>query len=166
MERVLVGRQPIFLANMNVFGYELLFRDDETNCASFSDGDQATAQVILNTFTEMGLERVVGQQLAFINFGRNFIMGGYCEAIPQGRAVIEVLESVEPEPMLLEKLERLRSKGYRIALDDFVCAEQFYPLLNVADFVKLDVLATPWADVERSVPLLKTFPVQLIAEKV
>ena len=67
MERVLVGRQPIFHADMNVLGYELLFRDDETNRASFSDEDQATAEVILNTFTEIGLERVVGQQLAFIN---------------------------------------------------------------------------------------------------
>src|SRR3989442_774327 len=166
MERVLVGRQPIFRADMNVLGYELLFRDDETNRASFSDEDQATAEVILNTFTEIGLERVVGQQLAFINFGRNFIMGGYCEAIPQRRAVIEILESVEPEPKLLEQLERLRLKGYRIALDDFICAERFYPLLDVADFVKLDVLATPWPEVERSVPVLKTRPVQLIAEKV
>src|SRR5437660_1473264 len=166
MERVLVGRQPIFHADMNVLGYELLFRDDETNRASFSDEDQATAEVILNTFTEIGLERVVGQQLAFINFGRNFIMGGYCEAIPQRRAVIEILESVEPEPKLLEKLKRLRLNGYRIALDDFICAEQFYPLLDVADFVKLDVLATPWPEVERSVPVLMSRPVQLIAEKV
>jgi c-di-GMP phosphodiesterase len=166
MERVLVGRQPIFRANMNVFGYELLFRNDETNSASFSDGDQATAEVILNAFTEIGLERVVGQQPAFVNFGRNFIMGGYCEAIPQSRTVIEVLENVEPVPELLEKLERLRLKGYRIALDDFTYAEPFCPLLDLADFVKLDVLATPWPEVERSVPVLKTRSVQLIAEKV
>ena len=45
MERVLVSRQPIYGADMAVFGYELLFRDSEIDCASFSDGDQATAEV-------------------------------------------------------------------------------------------------------------------------
>jgi len=57
-----------FIRWMAVLGYELLFRDSEVNCASFSDGDQATAEVILNTFMDIGLQEVVGQQLAFINF--------------------------------------------------------------------------------------------------
>ena len=43
MDRVLVSRQPIYGADMAVFGYELLFRDSEIDRASFSDGDQATA---------------------------------------------------------------------------------------------------------------------------
>src|SRR2546422_7801934 len=68
VERVLVSRQPIYRTDMAVLGYELLFRDSEINRASFSDGDQATAEVILNTFMDIGLQEVVGQDLAFINF--------------------------------------------------------------------------------------------------
>src|SRR5438477_2580116 len=92
-----VSRQPIYSAEMAVLGYELLFRDSEVNRASFSDGDQATAEVILNTFMDIGLQEVVGQQLAFINFGRNLIMANYCESLPSERVVIELLESVEPD---------------------------------------------------------------------
>src|SRR6185503_14624827 len=103
---------------------------------------------------------------AFINFGRNFILSEYGEALPHKRTVIEVLEDVEPDPALLQKLQQLRSKGYRIALDDFSFDERFYPLLDVADYVKVDILASGWHDVERCVPRLKRFPVQLIAEKV
>src|SRR2546422_8886813 len=90
MERVLVSRQPIYRADMAVLGYELLFRDSEIGGASFSDGDQATAEVILNTFVDIGLEEVVGQDLAFINFGRNLIMANYCEALPRERVVFEL----------------------------------------------------------------------------
>ena len=166
MERVLVGRQPIYSAEMAVLGYELLFRDSEVNRASFSDGDQATAEVILNTFMDIGLQEVVGQQMAFINFGRNLIMANYCESLPSERVVIELLESVEPDDALVKRLAQLKSAGYHIALDDFICADPFYRLLESAQFVKLDVMACDQEMIERSVATLKKFPVRLIAEKV
>ena len=166
MERVLVSRQPIYSAEMAVLGYELLFRDSEVDYASFSDGDQATAEVILNTFMDIGLQEVVGQQLAFINFGRNLIMGNYCESLPSERVVLELLESVEADDGLLKRLTQLKSAGYRIALDDFVCTDPFYPLLESVHFVKLDIIACDEGMIERSVAALKKFPVQLIAEKV
>ena len=52
MNRVLVGRQPIFHRDMQVLGYELLYRDSEENAASFVDGDRATAETICNTAIE------------------------------------------------------------------------------------------------------------------
>ena len=72
MERVLVSRQPIFNADMREFGYELLYRSSSVDSAAFSDGDRATAEVILNAF-EIGLGELVGKHLAFINFDRNFV---------------------------------------------------------------------------------------------
>jgi c-di-GMP phosphodiesterase len=166
VDRVLVSRQPIYGADMAVFGYELLFRDSEIDRASFSDGDQATAEVILNTFMDIGLEQVVGQDLAFINFGRNLIMANYCESLPRERVVFELLENIEPDESLLKRLRQLKNAGYRIALDDFVCADPFYRLLETVQFVKLDVLANDQQTIERSVATLKKFPLQLIAEKV
>ena len=41
MERVLVSRQPIFRTDMAVMGYELLFRDGDTDSASIFDGARA-----------------------------------------------------------------------------------------------------------------------------
>src|SRR5207237_9982779 len=96
LQRVLLNRMSIYSAEMAVLGYELLFRDSDVNRASFSDGDQATAEVILNTFIDIGLQEVVGQHAAFINFGRNLLMANYCESLPSERVVIELLETVEP----------------------------------------------------------------------
>jgi EAL and modified HD-GYP domain-containing signal transduction protein len=166
LERVLVSRQPIYSAEMAVLGYELLFRDSEVNSASFSDGDQATAEVILNAFMNIGLQELVGNGRAFINFGRNLVMANYCESLPSNRIVIELLESIDPDDALLKRLAQLKAAGYSIALDDFICADPYYRLLESARFVKLDVLTCDQDMMQRSVATLKKFPVQLIAEKV
>ena len=167
MNRVLVGRQPIFHRDMQVLGYELLYRDSEENAASFVDGDRATAETICNTAIEIGLEKVVGHRLAFINCGRGLLLGSFCEAIPCQRAVLEVLETVVADAELLQRLKELQAKGYGIALDDFPCDEPVdTALLAVADFVKLDVLATSKERMERIISIAKKYSIQLIAEKV
>src|SRR4051812_38133094 len=139
MERVLVSRQPIYSADMTELGYELLFRDSDADRASFADGDEATAKVILNTFMEIGLDSLVGPHLAFINFDRNLILGNYCECLPRNRVVLELLEGANPDDVLITKLRALRSAGYKVALDDFVINEQSHALLGAADFVKIDL---------------------------
>jgi EAL and modified HD-GYP domain-containing signal transduction protein len=165
MERVLVSRQPIYTANMGELGYELLFRNSTEDRASFTDGDHATANVIVNTFMDIGLEEVVGRHLAFINFDRNLITGNYCECLPPDRVVLEVLETVKPDEELIEKLRHLRALGYRIALDDFVCIEAT-SLLEVAHFVKFEVMGNDWDQLEHFVREARKYPVKLIAEKV
>ena len=164
--RVLLSRQPVFDRDQKVFGYELLFRDSDSDHASFSDGMKATAQVIVHALMEIGLNEMVGQHRAFINFERKLLMNNYYEALPPSRVVIEILESVEPDPELLRRLGQLRAKGYKIALDDFVCSEPYVPLLRFADYVKLDVLAHSWPELDRAVSIVSQYPVEIIAEKV
>ena len=78
-----VSRQPIYKKHLDVYGYELLFRDSATDQANVSDGDSATAQVILN-FIDFGFDEIVGDHLAFINLTRNFILDGHCASLPKG----------------------------------------------------------------------------------
>jgi c-di-GMP phosphodiesterase len=166
MERVLVSRQPIYRADNSLRGYELLFRESDVALACFTDGARATAQVLVNTLMEIGMDELVGRLPAFINFERTLLMGNYCESLPPERVVLEILESVEPDEMLLKRLKQLRNGGYHIALDDFLCTEPFSPFLEFADFVKMDLSTTDWASIERTVKAMQKYPVELIAEKV
>jgi EAL and modified HD-GYP domain-containing signal transduction protein len=165
MERFLVSRQPIFGPEFTEIGYELFFRNSNENRALFADGDQATAAVIVNTFMEIGLDEMVGKRLAFINFDRDLIMSNYASFLPAERVVLELLETVTPDVALIEKLRKLRDDGYRIALDHFTCSEDS-PLLQVANFVKFDLVANDWASLERSMLAARKYPVKLIAERV
>jgi EAL and modified HD-GYP domain-containing signal transduction protein len=165
MGRVLVSRQPIFNAAMREFGYELLYRSDSEDHAEFSDGDRATAEVILNTF-EIGLEELVGKHLAFINFDRDLIVTPYCESLPKDKAVLELVSSVELDEELLVRLDDLNAKGYRIAVTTHSISKRDYPLLELVHFVRLDVTSRDWTAVERLVGGVRQFPLQLIAERV
>ncbi|MDA0738921.1 MAG: HDOD domain-containing protein [Nitrospirae bacterium] len=161
-----VGRQPIYGRSIDVFAYELLFRNNEVNRASFTDGDAATAQVMLNTFVEIGLDHIVDHHLAFINLTRDFVLGNYCVALPKDRVVLEVLENMGVDQELMDALQRLSKLGYRIALDDFVYHESLKPLVEIADIIKVDVLELDRETVAEHVKILRQYPVKLLAEKV
>ncbi len=166
MKDILVGRQPIYGRTLNVCAYELLFRGEGLDLSQSEDGDRATSEVILNAVSEIGLDRVVGERLAFLNLTRSFIVGDYPLPVPPERVVLEVLEDVMAEPRVLEGLRRLRGQGFRIALDDFVFTEQTRPLLEFADIVKVDLLHADEAEVRRQVELLRPYRVELLAEKI
>ena len=71
-QTVVVGRQAIFDSQMNVFAYELLYRDSHRNCANFLDGDEATAKVMVNTFLELALTNWLEMQKSLSILLRSF----------------------------------------------------------------------------------------------
>jgi EAL and modified HD-GYP domain-containing signal transduction protein len=163
---VFVGRQPIFDRELDVIGYELLFRSHDTDKAEFVDGDRATSDVILNTFMEIGLDRLAGDGLAFINLTQDFILDKHPIPLLSDRVVIEVLEDVKVDKELVKALQMLSSRGYKIALDDVVRPEDVGPLLEVADIVKLDLAAVEQGHLGEYVDIFRRHDLKLLAEKV
>ncbi len=166
MQDVFIGRQPIYDKNLKVMAYELLFRSGEGNHAAIRDGDQATSEVILNTFTEFGLDRIVGEHLAFINLTRGFLLGEHPLPVVHERVVLEILEDTVIDADIIAAVHRLARDGFAIALDDFIYHPDLQPLVDVADYIKLDVLNMDRETVREHVALLRRQPVKLLAEKV
>jgi len=159
--QVHIGRQPIYDASGGVFGYELLFRDHGSAEAAAANGDQATTAVVLNTFTEFGLETLVGGRLAFINVTRPFLVGELPIPFPPQCAVLEILETIEVDDALLEGARRLAAEGYGLALDDFVWDDRL-----LADYVKLDLQSYGPDKLAELVARLRPYGVRLVAERV
>ena len=167
MADIFIGRQPIFDQDMNVYAYELLFRKESGSFdAEVTDGDSATSQVVLNTFVNIGLENLVGPHKAFINFTRTFISTPDLISLPPDQVVIEVLEDIEPTETVINTLKNLKEQGHTIALDDFVYDSKFEPLVELADIIKIDIMALDNAEIEQHVKKLKTYNLKLLAEKV
>ncbi len=162
--QVLVARQPICASNQKTLGYELLFRNSLENRAIIGDPDLATAQVIVNSFMEIGLDKIVGSSLAFINVTREFIIGNNCQSLPTDRVVLEILEDTVPDLELINALTALSALGYRFALDDFDFGPQTRPLIPFCDYVKVDLRAVQRGHVEGELRSLGN--VKLLAEKV
>lgn len=169
MTDLLVGRQPVFNRHKDVIGYELLYRAHQTDkTARITDGDFATTQVLLNTFSEIGLDNIVGQGFAFINFTRNFLVGKYPVSLPPQRVVLEVLEDVALDKPLIESLQKFKEAGFQIAFDDVISANRVLPLqhLGLGSVAKIDLMAVNRVLLPDIVNTLKQTGILLLAEKV
>lgn len=164
-EPVFVARQPIFTPELRVWGYELLFRHQHATSASVVDGDLATARVIADGYA-LVREGMQSSRKLLVNFPAGSILGGSARALPCDRVVIEILETVEPDPEILDACRRLKADGYLLALDDFVGQPGFEPLLELADIVKVDVLGMTPERIEAIFASLQRDGAQLLAEKV
>ncbi len=164
MSNPLFARQAIFNKDLQVHAYELLFRGDFPNTGEAFDGDKASSHVLLYAFGERRIEDITGNKDAFINFTRNLLV---CPPpLPASQLVIEVLEDVVPDATLLKALKELKSRGYRIALDDFLLTEHSKHLLPFADLIKIDVLNMSEAELRAHMAELKKENVKFIAEKI
>jgi len=167
MSSVYVARQPIFDRHTRLVGYELLFRTgDEQGQAVIADHDDATSSVVLNTLTELTLERVVGPHPAWINVTRKFVLDGLADALPAKRVTLEILENQEVDEELAAAVNRLRERGYTIALDDFTVDSPSARLLPLTDVVKIDVMALGVQGAADQLARLRKFNVRALAEKV
>jgi EAL and modified HD-GYP domain-containing signal transduction protein len=166
MSDIYIGRQPIYDRKLDVYAYELLFRAAPENNASFTDGDQATTDVIVNTFLEIGLDNIVGNRRAFINLTRSFFVGEHSISLPKNRVVLELLEDIDADDEVIAGVQRLSKQGYSIALDDFIYHESLKPLVSLADLAKIDVMALNRDEVRAHVNTLRQHPLRLVAEKV
>lgn len=163
---IFVARQPIFSREMGIWGYELLFRHGkDVQVALILDGDQATTQVIADGFTlaERGMR---DGAKALVNFPRNVLVGAAPYVLPPQRCVVEILETVEPDPEVLDACLRLKDSGYLLALDDFVGQPGFEPLCELADIIKVDILHKTPVEVAAIVKGLAPYKAVLLAEKV
>jgi EAL and modified HD-GYP domain-containing signal transduction protein len=155
-EPVFLARQPIFDRGGRVRGYEMLFRDG-IESTLLGDSDRLTG------FDWPVLTR--GRD-AWINCTRDVLLAGWYEALPAEQTVVELLEDVEPDPAVLAACRHLKEAGYRLALDDFSWRPQMEALVELADIVKVDVLACEDAEVVRLGERLRRAGRMLLAEKV
>lgn len=161
-----VATQPIFTAQLNVMGYELLFRNSFDNRFDFFDENEATYQVVMNSCMTFGLDKLVGKHRAFINFTKRHLEEGLAELLPPSQVVIEILESVRPDQEVLALCQQLKSQGYILALDDFVFSPEYLPLLELADIVKVDFLLTKTKGDRDLKCRFPNHKIKLLAEKV
>ena len=168
--RVFVGRQPILDSKGNVFAYELLYRNGEANAFPDINPEQATIQLLVNTFLTIGIENVSGSHLSFINFTEELLSNDFFMDLNPKQVVIEVLENVAITPVLVTRLRKFKTEGFQIALDDFVLdpqVEVYNELFRIIDYIKVDYLNTTVHERNDILAYVKKFPhICLLGEKI
>ncbi len=159
-----LARQPILDRRGSVQAYELLFRNGETEGFS-GDGELASRTMIDNSVI-FGLEQLTCGVPAFVNCTADILTEDLVTLLPPALTVLEVLETVEPSPALIQACRRLKSYGYRIALDDFIWKPSLRPLVELADYIKIDFLQSDRSQRRDMLARFRDLPIVLLAEKV
>lgn len=162
-----VARQPILDHELNTVAYELLFRDGLQNSMNYNiDGYDATQKILSNSMVAFGLRNIAGNKKLFINFTGQNIEKGDVSSLPPEMVIVEILENTEPTAALLSTCRELKKKGYKFALDDFVFAAKYQPLIDLADIIKIDFLITKTPAERKRMREILPKHIKLLAEKV
>ena len=159
-----VARQPIMDLRGRVHGYELLFRAGP-EAVFRGDGNLATRTMLDNTVI-YGLEKLTGGLPAFVNCTRESLIEDLVHILPPSMTVLEVLESLEPTPSLIAACRKHKSSGFRLALDDFTWKPKFDPLIELADYIKVDFMQSGAEERQSLLRRLNKVTVALVAEKI
>ena len=164
MQRFL-ARQPIFNSERVVYGYELLFRSGPENRYDGTAPDVASASTV-DSILLFGMDRLTPGCRSFLNCTRDFLIRDFATMLPKERVVLEILETVAMDDEVHDACRRLKQAGYLLALDDFEDRPDWKPLIAMADFIKVDLLATTAEDQLRLAHTYLPLNVRMLAEKV
>lgn len=135
-----IARQPILDTRLQVWGYELLFRESDTK--DTFRGSAATSHVIANSTMIFNWSDLVGNTRAFLNFSGSELVSGAALLLPRKQTVIEILESTVVTREVVAACEGLRAMGYALALDGFADLPEQRPLVPICSYLKVDFRTT------------------------
>ena len=161
-----IARQPIFDNQQKVYGYELLFRSSLDNVFRSSDPNQATSKVLTDSFSLFNMATLTGGKRGFINITRDILLKDYLLLIPKDQIVVEILETIAPDAEVIDACQRLKKAGYLLAMDDFVYADTYQPLVDLANFIKVDFLQTGEEERKALLERCGSKGIRFLAEKV
>ena len=163
---LMMAQQPIFDVNQKLFGYELLFRNNNEHMANVIDGEDATSQVLVNLC--IGITELEAQMRTpyFINITRELLMSDAFFPINPKLVYIEILEDQHITPDFVEAVARWHSAGYQFVLDDYHFDPSYAPLFPYIKMIKIDVLMTNPEKYKNHILALRKRKMVLIAEKV
>ncbi|MCY8466113.1 EAL and HDOD domain-containing protein [Bacillus atrophaeus] len=169
--RVFVARQPIFNIKEQVVAYELLYRESEENVYSAADGDQATTDLIINSFLNIGIEKLTEGKRSFVNFTESLMFSDLPTSFNPNQLVVEILEDIPITPALISRCRQLKKMGYTLALDDFYTInptdeQLLHEMMQYIDILKIDFLKTSRVERKKIMQTYRSKGLSFLAEKV
>ncbi|MCB5189275.1 EAL domain-containing protein [Methylobacillus arboreus] len=166
-DQAYIGRQPIMNPNQEIVAYELFFRHSaEATTAIYENSLQACTRVLVNTVSDMGAQWLLGDKMAFINVSEEMLHSELLELLPPAKTVLELETLVSASPEVVERCQFLRKRGYHIALKEKGESLLSSPLIDCADYIKIDILAYTLDEVARRFLEYQSLTIKVVAERV
>lgn len=158
-----IGRQPIFTPRLKVFGYELIGQPAQTGNIKNTDIESEARQSIYKSFSEIGLDVLVGNLWALIHFDPDYLYADKSLHFSPTRMIIETSPCSEQAGKLEPTLEDLEAAGFQIVLEKVTCLEDISELARNGRIVKIDVSSYVRPEIAWLATQFKNMDVRLLA---
>ena len=159
-----VVRQAILDRLGRVHGYNLLFR--ALSEESGGEEQNLAARTMIDNAMVFGLQQLTNGLPGFVPCTAEALQEQLVDVLPAGMTVLSLQQNVLPTPENVAVCQFLKSSGFRIALGSYCCHPGYEPLIDLADYIKVDFT---WLDTESRAFLLNRatrVAAALVAEKV
>jgi c-di-GMP phosphodiesterase len=131
-----VARQPILDLKGRVHGYDLLFRNAPESI--FRRDAETAVETMLDNEVIFGLERLTNGLPALVSCTAEALIENLVLVLAPETTILSIPASVEPTPKLVDACRALKTRGFRLALDDFDWNQTAHLLLEHADYIRGD----------------------------
>ena len=167
LHQVFVARQPIFDSSNQRIAYELLYRSSQhATGAGAASSNVMCSDTALHSVVSIGLDRLTAGVTAFVNLTRDHLVAELYKIFDPTAVVLELLESIDGEPAVVEACRNATEAGYTLALDDYDGRASLDVLFPFVKIVKLDVLGREPASFAPLVAALVSRGLTVLAERV
>lgn len=99
--------------------------------------DFPTARIMLDNCLLYGLDDLARGRSVFLTSTRETLLSGFLSLMPRS-IIYEIPESVEAEDEVVSACRKLKSEGFRLALDNFESLDAMEEFLDLVHFIKVD----------------------------
>jgi c-di-GMP phosphodiesterase len=160
----LLIRRPLFNTHLNVMGYDLVCHSSHKNQIDIKPNEPAHNDLLINTITDMPVQKIVGQQLAFIPYTRHLIKKN--THLAHHQLAVKIPKSTHIDATMLHALKVLREQNYTVAFDNFLLTPETQHLIPYADIVHLDILQLSPKQLAEHIRDIQPFGIQLLAKNI
>lgn len=166
MAEIFVGRQPIYTPDLDIYAYELMAHSNDESNSSSIEADKATSQVIINAFMEIGIDKLVGNNIAFITLTEHFLQSDYELPLPKDRVILKIPTYVNVSEQIIAGVKRLADAGFKLALDNYLQHPSLQPLSSMASIIDINIENVSVGEIRAHLKILKKLHPIILADHV
>ena len=165
MAEIFVGRQPIYTRDLDVYAYELMpHLTSEAEAAQ--SADTTTSQVIINSFMEIGIDNLVGKEIAFLTLTEHFLHSDYELPLPTDKVILKIPSNVSVTAELVNGVENLAKAGFKLAIDNYLQYPELQALASMASIIDINIEGLSDAEIRAHLRMLKKLNPIVLADHV
>lgn len=171
MNIINISKQKIFDNKKHLFAYELVFKDSLHEETALSTTVKGTSKLIISSISSKELDKLLGRRtLAFVNVDEDTLTRGILDVLDNKRFVLNILEDIELSDKVVAKIIQYRKRGFRLSIENFDSSaymiKKFNRIFNFINIIKMDVVLSEPANLEKVVNKFKDSRIKLLAKNI